>query len=500
MRLFRNTLVSSADTIILIALSLVATPVFISHFGTAGYGVFIFLNIFSVYGALSFFDLGMEGALMTHVARFEVEGAHDKVRDALSIAVLYYGAVGVVIAAGLCGVAGWLAGRFDPTEVEGAEVLSAVYLVAINALLQFLSMPFVAVLQGLHRFMLTKGISSLLNITQYLVLIVIAVWTHRIDAAFFGITVLSALRLTAYVIAYLRMPQFGLRAGCNWPLFRVLWGTSSMLFLNRLIGLVYNQVSKFFIWWRLPIVNMAVYDVVNRPAALVRVLAGMVYSAIIPEVARLKHQNDTALIKSLYLRLVRYSYLLIMPPIVAISVHASQLLGVWVGPEFTQYGPMVWVLMLVALINPVASVASTVVVGLDMVKQTVWISVMGTLINVAVGAILIGTMGVMGLLIGVLAAEALMAVPYFVVMNRILHIRTMEVIAPLARITVAAVGFSALHYPLPMRGFETTGFITVVGVLVLAHYGFQFLLLLDSSERRFLLERLRVIKTSRESA
>ena len=79
-RLFWTTFASSVDTIILIALSLVATPVFISHFGEVGYGVFIFLNIFSIYGALSFFDLGMEGALMTHVASFEEQGEQERRR------------------------------------------------------------------------------------------------------------------------------------------------------------------------------------------------------------------------------------------------------------------------------------------------------------------------------------------------------------------------------------------------------------------------------------
>lgn len=487
-RLFWNTLASSADTITLIVLSLIATPLFIKYFGPAGYGVFVFLNIFSIYGALSFFDLGMEGALMMHIAKYEINGEHDKIRNALFVSFIYYAIVGIVVSAGIFIASDWLSGRFDPSEVTRAEVVDAVYLVALNALLQFLTLPFVAVLQGLHLFTLTKSISAIINIAQYIFLIAIAVWTRRIDLAFLSVSVLTAIRLGVCTTLCLKIIKYDNNKKIDPSIFMILWKTSNALFVNRLIGLVYNQIGKFLIWWKLPIVNMAIYDVVNRPVSLIRVIGGMVYSATIPEVARLKHLNDKENIKILYLKLIRYVYILVVPGIVAINVHASRLLETWISVSFAQYAPLVHILMLVAFVSPIAAVASTIVVGLDMVKQTLWIPVIGTLINVVLAVILVEAMGVLGILIGVLLSELLMSIPYVLVMKRILAHQAKDLIAPLVRIVALAFGMSIIHLIISFENYSTPGWLFGVGVLILAQYWLEIVFLLESSERAFLLE------------
>lgn len=490
-RLLTNTLFSSADSVILIALSLLVTPILIAQFGIAGYGVFVFLSIFSVFGALSFFDLGMEGALMTHVARFEADGAHDKIRDAMLIAVLYYGVIGLLLAFTLFGAAEWLITRFDPSEINRSQGLNAVHLVAINILFQFLCMPFIAVLQGLRRFAFTKGISSVLNIVQYLLIMAVAIWTQRIDAAFLVIATLTALRLVAYVLAYLQLPQYGFRAALDRSLFRMLWDSSSSLFLNRLIGLVYNQTGKFLIWWKLPIANMAVYDVINRPASLIRVLTSMIYSAIIPEVARLKQLDDTGSIKDLYVRLVRYAYILVLPPAVAITIHASRLLEFWVGSDFSSKGPLVGGLMLTAIISPPGAIASTLVVGLDMVGRTIWISLIGTLIYFSASIVLISDAGLFGIILGAFAAQVVMGGLYFVVMNRLLSIRSSELLRPISSIALLAGGIGCLHTTLAIAGVPAIWWLVIAGFLGFSHYLTQFAFLLDRQERNFMLGKFR---------
>lgn len=493
-RLLRNSLFSSADIVIMLALSLLATPVLIGHLGISLYGVFVFLNIFSIYGALSFFDLGMEGALMTHVARFEATGDHVKVGRALSIGVLYYGAIGLLLALVLYGGAGLLTARFTLAPPVRAQALAATYLVALNVLLQFLTTPFSAVLQGLHRFALVKSVNSALNFVQYMLLMSVAAWTQRIDLTFLCIVVLSAARLLVYLAAYLGIPGCGWQGCIDRAIFKALWSSSSALFINRLIGLVYNQVGKFLIWRYLPISNIAVYDVASRPGALVRVLSSMVYSAIIPEVARLKHLEDDGALRALYLRLVRYAYILVLPPIVVIAAHATRLLSVWLGPEFGQYDHLVWILMGAALFNPLPAVASTLVVGLDKVKATVWISVAGTAIHVALGFLLVEAMGVKGLLLAFFVAELVIALPYFVMMNRILAIPGADVLRPLARLGLLAAASGGLHMLLSTQNAPLPVWMLGTGALLLGHYAVQATSLLDRDERDAIFGRFRMMK------
>ena len=96
-RLFNNTLFTTLDYGVMIALSLLATPILIEHFGVSGYGVFVFLSMFSFYGALSFFDFGMNGSIVTYVAKADAEGDRRTLHRLLSIGLSFYGIVGVCL-------------------------------------------------------------------------------------------------------------------------------------------------------------------------------------------------------------------------------------------------------------------------------------------------------------------------------------------------------------------------------------------------------------------
>ena len=96
-RMFGNSVMTAVETSVLILLVLVATPILIGNFGVAAYGAFVFLSIFSVYGALYFFDLGMEASLTTYVARFDAAEDRRKLQGSFVVAFLYYGSLGILV-------------------------------------------------------------------------------------------------------------------------------------------------------------------------------------------------------------------------------------------------------------------------------------------------------------------------------------------------------------------------------------------------------------------
>ncbi|MFQ5498603.1 MAG: lipopolysaccharide biosynthesis protein, partial [Candidatus Zixiibacteriota bacterium] len=197
-RLFNNTVFSAMDAFALVCLSLLATPALIRSFGVDGYGVFVFLSIFSVYGLLSFLDLGMEGSLMNYVARYQAADDRDKLRSCLSISIGFYGTIGAVLATALYLLAGYIGSRFiDSTGVLDRQMITAaVRIVAANVFLQFLALPLNAILQGMRRFVITKSVSTLIMIVQYALLILTAVYFRRIDYGFMAILVASAADAT----------------------------------------------------------------------------------------------------------------------------------------------------------------------------------------------------------------------------------------------------------------------------------------------------------------
>lgn len=491
-RLFWNTIASSLDTAILLVLSLIATPILIKSLGVELFGVFVFLNIFSIFGALSFFDLGMEGALMTQVARHEAVGQFEQIGKVLNVALLYYGAIGFILSVSLAASGGLIIERFQIQSVRHDQIVVSISLVAMNIFLQFIGLPFSAVLQGMHKFSLTKSISALLNIIQYVALIAVAIVWSRLDIGFLCILIVTALRTTANFLIYIHCESVQITREIDKDIFVELWGSSNSLFLNRLIGLIYNNVGKFLIWLRLPIAEMTVFDVVNRPSAMVKVLVGMVYSAAIPEVARLSQLKDLHSVKLIYLRLIRYSLLLVLPVIVVIAGHASSILVIWVGSDFSEYGYLVQLLMLAMAFLPLGSVASTIIVGLGLVGRTIWISLLGTFCNVILAFALIDSLKIDGLVWAVLIAEIVMAIPYTIAMSKILTIKTKEILILNNRIIFLALVMFVLQSYMDAIFYSTLKSWLIFGFFVILHYVLEVLMFLEGSEILFLKNRIKL--------
>jgi O-antigen/teichoic acid export membrane protein len=498
-RLFNNTLATLADYFFLAVLNLLATPFLIKNFGIDGYGAFIFLSIFSIYGALSFFDLGMEGSLMNYVPRMLDNDDRKKLQDTLSISILYYAVLGCILGAIIYFSAGFIASRLldDSAALSRNTVLVSITLISVNIFLQFLTVPFTAILQGMRRFVWTKGISIVMNTLRYALIVIAALKFHRIDIAFMIILGLTGIRLTVLLIIFLfRLPQFRrMRVRLNWPLLRTLFNYSSLLFISRIIGLIYNQIDKILIWLYLAIASMTVYDVIARPAILLRMILGIINSAIIPEVAGLHERNDISGVRRLYIRLVRFAYLILLPALAILFVYIGDLLHLWVGQSFVPHAPLAMILLAVYLILPIPSIASTVVVGLEKVRQTIWIPITSTFINLVLSLVLLQQIGLAGLLIATLCAHFFATPFYLNRMMRFLNFKMADLIPPIIYIALPAAISFGINFGL--RRFFSDSLplsISAAMVTLVMNYLINYKYLLTPNEKTFLIERMTHIR------
>ncbi|MFH1700235.1 MAG: polysaccharide biosynthesis C-terminal domain-containing protein [Candidatus Zixiibacteriota bacterium] len=498
-RLFKNTVFTSLDYFVLIVLNLLATPILIKHFGVDGYGAFVFLSIFSIYGALSFFDLGMEGSLMNYVARFDADKDKRKLQDTLSASILYYALLGLILGIGIYLAGDIIAGRLieENGTIGIVSIRRAISFISINIFLQFLTVPFMAVLQGMRRFVITKLLSSIITTARYLLIIFIAVKYQRIEYAFAiiaGLTfimLLILLYIFAFKLSYFRK----MRVHFDWKLLRTLVNYSSILFINRIIGLICNQSPKFLIWLYLTVSSMTVFDVVSRPANLLRLVMSVLNSAIVPEVARLHQLKDLKSISTLFINLTRYAYLIILPIVAVMGVYINDLLRLWVGEEFVPHAYMALILLAVYIVLPIPSVASTMVVGLEKVKQTIWIAIVSTIINVGLSLSLLQFIGLPGLMIGAFCGEAFGLIPYLLAMKKFLKFQLGDAIKPLFPIAFTSVLFMLMHFALRyvFKG-QMIPIISCIAVTLIANYLINYKYLLNGEEKAFLWGRLAALK------
>lgn len=498
-RLFKNTVFTSIDYFILIVLNILATPVLIKNFGVDGYGAFVFLSIFSIYGALSFFDLGMEGSLMNYVARFEANDDTEKLQNTLSAALVYYASIGFVLGIAIYFSGGFIADRLlhDNAGLGYTSVVTSVSIISFNIFLQFVTVPFAAVLQGMRRFVITKSINSGMTIFRYVLIMIAAIFFHKIEYAFAIITILTTIQLFVFLYYFTtRLPQFRkMKVRFDFALLKTLFNYSSVLFINRIIGLICNQIDKILIWLYLVVSNMTIYDVVARPANLLRLVLSVLNSAVVPEVARMHQLDDIPAIRILFINMIRYSYLLILPILAILGVYINDLLTLWVGNQFAAHSHLALILLAVYIILPIPSVASTFVVGLEKVKQTIWIAIVSTIINIILSVSLLQVMGLAGLLTATFCAELFGLVPYLLAMRKFLDFEIYRLVKPLLPIAMVNIFFLILHV---LQRWLFSGHVVwfvIFGVIIVAlNYLANYRYLLGNDEKTFLWARAAALK------
>jgi len=293
-----------------------------------------------------------------------------------------------------------------------------------------------------------------------------------------------------------KLPHFRpMRWRVHFGILRVLFSYSWILFVSRIIGIIFNQMDKFLIWLYLAVSQMAIYAVVVRPANLIRMLISILNSAIIPEVARLHHNKETARIRTLFINLVRYAYLIILPLLTVTYTYMDNLLSLWVGREFAPYSYMAVVMLSVYLLAPIPAMASTILTGLELIKKTIWISIVASIINIVLSLILLRSMGLVGLLVATLVAEIFIVFPYLAMMMRFLEMRAWEVLRPMLQIIAVAVPFAVLNAGVHATfGRHPIVWIPVVAILTLGHYAVNYEFLLSTEEKVGVFSKLKIHK------
>ncbi len=405
----RNTLISASETVLLIIAAVITTPLILHALGDVRYGLYIFITMFSITGVLSFLDFGMEGALMTAIAKAEAVNDQPKLLGMRRAGILYYALIGLFIGATIAlflkVVAGWM--QIDISSLGSSSLWGLSCAAGINVALQFMAVPYVAHAQGLQRFVGIKTVNIVLNIVQYTAITLIAIGSQRLDLIIVSIATISALRVAFCGYLSHRLLK---EANRTVPLnicIRELSHSSSWLLGNRVVGLVYNNTHKGLISAGLPIANLGVFDVISRPASFFRVLLSMLYSALIPKSASLASRSKREALSRLFVHMTSIAAVVLLPVGCWLIGQAKNILSIWIGPEYAVYALALQLLIAAGILNVVTSIVSTMAVGMEIVPKTIKIAISVTTANLIASILCIPIFGVTGASIALCIAEGI---------------------------------------------------------------------------------------------
>lgn len=331
--LARNTLWNVVGQAIPFVFAIFAIPVLISALGTDRYGVLTLA--WMVIGYFSLFDLGLGRALTQLVAERLGSGRLQELPALIWTALLLIfvlGLVGTVLVL-LC--TPWLTRsvlRIPP--LLQAETTQVLYLLACSIPMVISTAGLRGVLEAHQRFGLVNGIRIPLGLFTYLGPLLIIPFSQSLvplTAILVGVRVLTwvaHLLPCLYLMPALRH-EFSIRLAYVPTLF-VFGGWMTV---TNVVGPLMVYLDRFFIGSMLSLTAVAYYvtpyEIVTKFSIISAAFSGVLFPAFANSLAHDK-QHTTRL----FLRGLKYVFLLLFPIVLVSITLAQEGLSAWLGAEF----------------------------------------------------------------------------------------------------------------------------------------------------------------------
>lgn len=383
-------------------------PLLIGRFGLDDYGLFLLAG--SLSGYLGLLDLGVGTSLIKFVAEHRAKHDEAGLGSTVSTALLFYLIIGVVASLLMVAVA-FFGVQFFKLPPSSEHLARNLFLVgAATALISWPASTSGYVLAGLQRYDIgaTVGIgvtAGNIVVTATVVLmkqgpLALLVATSLVGILASAFNAYFALRELGHTPLSLRSASF--------VTLRRIFRFSSVVFVTQLCAvLIYQQTDRVVLGVFVGAASIGLYEAAQKLHSLVRQLAGLMGSAIVPAASQLDAEKRSDTLEALFLRGTKYTVILVTPIVVALVILARPLLTRWLGPEFNVMTVGAQLYVSYWLLNANTVVAGAILMGTDKMRFVMWYTLAGALANLVLSVVLVQYLGIIGVIIGTI-------VPYYV--------------------------------------------------------------------------------------
>jgi O-antigen/teichoic acid export membrane protein len=394
-----NTLLLGVRSLVRGVVTLALLPLLISRIGAAPTGLFVFATTLIGYFAAVEYGLGV--SVTKYVAEHRATGDSQQLNSVLRASLLAFLGVGVAIAAVLALLA-VLGGEalFGEASVAG-QALPTLLVAALSALLYWPSRIGPAALRGLERYDVSAVIEMACGVLTFVLIDLVSHRTHSVAAlaaVFAGVLVLEGV-----ASGLVALPHLGLRrGGGNWRggHLRPVLGFSAGLFLIGIADTLIYETDRLVLAAFVGAAAIVVYEVALRPHTAVRLISGLIGSALISTTSRLVAQRRGARLRELVLVGTLYAIVLTVPFVVLIVVLAHPLVEAWVGHGYGAHAVYVQIFVSYWFVGASTGVLASAIVGIGRMRVFVWLTVGGALVTLALSIGLTAAWGTVGVILG----------------------------------------------------------------------------------------------------
>ncbi len=488
---FKNASYNTFGYIFPIALSILAMPYMVRKLTTEVYGIYILCV--SIAGMLSFLDMGFGQGIVRFVSKYEAQNDHERINGIIKVTFTVHALMGVVGAAVIYLLSGFLAGRVFKIAPEYAETAAFAFnIAAIGFFINFIAATFSNISKALQRYDIFVKIQNSVFFFQ----ITSAVTLLYMGRGLIEILVAQVFSQTAgllffYAFSKRILPTLKVGFGFNKEIFKEIFGFSVYTAMNEVTSSAIYRGDKIIIGALLGTEAVTFYSVSSM---LVQMANGLIHfssQSLMPGISYAQSLLNREMLKGIYKKSVRFALtagLLINVPLILLG---DVFLTLWMGKEFAEKSAyLIPVMSLIFFLKSPALVALWFCNGIGRADMNFMASTTSALLYLLGAALTIPVFGLMGAAISL----AFVLVPhpvYFYSLNRMLGVNSRWFVAIFSRAIIAVLSAIALRqfitFPGELGWFIFISLSIVAGVLLVA-YAAKIFLKEDFTE---ILERFR---------
>lgn len=414
-KIIKNTLIGGGSSLLMAIAGFVVMPLMISRLGIVQYGLIGISQIFAIGGYIGLFELGFQVSISKYTAQFYQKGEKEKLCQLLNTTLLVLFMIGGILA-----IVGFF---FAKLLINNILSIPENYLPSFHIVIcvifssyffEFPKLALLGFLEGLQKFSASRGIQTITLLAQSLGFILLVGFGYGYVEAVILMVITGLVQFILLAFFSFRHAPF-LKIRMNYVRLKILheiFHVTGYVFMGRILGFIQNNTDRLFIAIFLGPAIMTSYEAMMRVAKSVKMFLGFGNEAILPAASELDAAQDSQTMQKLFLRGLRYN-LYISVPFASIAIYLMpDFILIWLGKDFSHVVFPIRVLLFWYLLTPLGVFGFSLLYGSGTyLKPTTTLTLVGTLLRIALVIFLIKPIGILAIAIGA-AVPSIILLPF----------------------------------------------------------------------------------------
>ncbi len=391
-----GTFYNLAGRILPAVVALACVPIIFHQLGPDRFGL---LNLaWIVVGYFSIFDLGLGRALTQAVAERQAVGRDGDVPQLIWTSLALLLALGLMASLAVVASAPWIVEHaLKVPHSLREESITSFRLLGLSLPIVMITAALRGVLEAQREFGLVNALRIPMVLATFIAPLIVVPFQRSLTAVIIALLIGRAAALLGHWFFCLRtIPALRHRTGMSSSMLRSLLKFGGWITVSNVVSPVMVNLDRLIIGSQVSIAAIGYYSTVQQVIGQILIIPGSYAAVLFPVFATIvaSGQGGTALQLQ---RGVRWTYLLLLPPLLVLAVFAREGFTIWLGKDFAEHSTrLVQILCIGALLNGLAQVPFSLIQAAGRADLTARVHVIELIPYLAIVWFLTLWMGVTG--------------------------------------------------------------------------------------------------------